>query len=258
MSQPSADDKLYDLIEQISPRLKKPMIKTQHDLGISSNLAAMDQFLNVDGKFIIDAGCGDMSLSRELSKRGARVLAIDPDPIQAAKNQKADTIANVGFAQSGADAIPVESHSVDGVIFSYSLHHVPKELYPAVFKELFRVLNPNGFIYVIEPVASGHLNEVMSLFHDEKAVRQAAQEAIDKLAAPRFKNTSVIEYRIPVQYTSWEEYAEKYASKSYNTNYTERQVRDEKVEKRFLDLGKPIGFKFESPMRVTYLHCVLH
>ncbi len=144
----------------------------QHDLGVSNDLQVIDRFLNVRDSFLVDAGCGNMGLSRALAQRGASVLGIDPDPVQAKKNQQADTVANVGFAQTGADAIPVENSSVDGILFPYSLHHIPANRYPAVFEELFRVLKADGFIYVIEPVASGKLNEVMRLFHDEAQVRQ--------------------------------------------------------------------------------------
>lgn len=198
-----------------------------------------------------------MHLSRALAERGASVLAIDPDPVQANKNQISDVIANVGFAHTGAETIPVDSASIDGVLFPYSLHHVPGSLYRAVFEELFRVLKADGFLYVVEPVASGDLNEVMRLFHDEHEVRQAAQRALEKHAIPFFKKAKIINYRIPVKYESWDAYAHRYAGKSYNTNYTEAQVRDEKVRQRFLELGQPNGFQFETPMRVTYLQGIV-
>lgn len=229
------------------------MIQQHHDIGLCTDLEALDKFLTVDGLFLIDAGCGNMHLSRELAARGARVLAIDPDPVQALKNQQAQTVANVGFAQTGADSIPVESRSVDGVLFPYSLHHIPDDLYPAVFHELHRILKPDGFVYAIEPVAAGNLNEVMRLFHDEQVVREAAQAALDTWGSHYFDELDVITYRIPVQYSSWEEYAARYASKSYNTHYTESDVRADKVRDRFMELGEPTGFSFESPMKVSYL-----
>lgn len=230
-------------------RVSKPVY---HDMGVSTDLAVIDHFLDVKDAFLIDAGCGNMALSRALAQRGASVLGIDPDPVQALKNQAAETIPDVGFAQTGADAIPVENASVDGVLFPYSLHHVPAELYPAVFEELSRVLKPEGFIYAIEPVAAGDLNEVMRLFHDESLVRQQAQEALEVHVIPNFDEVAVIDYRIPLEYSSWEQYASRYAGKSYNTNYTEAQVRADSVRRRFLELGEPRGFHFESPMRVTY------
>ncbi len=184
------------------------------------------------------------------------MLAIDPDPVQAEKNRNAETIANVGFIETGAEAIPVENRSVDGVLFPYSLHHVPAHLYPDVFKELLRILRPTGFIYAMEPVAEGDLNEVMRLFHDEQAVRADAKRALESLAMPLFQQVKVINYRVPVQYNSWEEYASRYAGKSFNADYTEADIRDAAVEARFLALGEPTQFAFESPMQVTYLQGV--
>jgi len=190
------------------------------DYGVCTDLDVVDRCLDLNDKFLIDAGCGNMHLSKAMADRGAHVLAIDPDPIQAKKNNAADIINKVGFAQTGADAIPVENQSVDGVLFGYSLHHVPQNLYTAVFDEVLRILKPDGFLYIIEPVAAGDLNEVTRLFHDEQSVRAQAQSAIDNLAVPRFSDGLVIRYVRPVKYDSWEQFADRYAGKSFNTGYT--------------------------------------
>ncbi len=225
----------------------------KHDLGVSSDLDVIDQFLQPNDQFLIDAGCGNMHLSKALANRGAHVLAIDPDPIQAAKNNAAEITPNVGFAETGADQIPVESQSVDGVLFPYSLHHVPQELHEAVFAECLRILRPDGFVYIMEPVASGELNEVMQLFHDERQVRDAAQRAIDAFGVPNFSQADVIEYSNKVSYDSWDSFAARYAGKSFNTHYTEEQVRAEPVREKFIEVGEHRDFQFESPMRVTWL-----
>ncbi len=223
------------------------------NLGVTTDLDVLDQCLKLADQFVIDAGCGNMHLSKALADRGAHVLAIDPDPIQAEKNRQAKTIANVGFAETGADQIPVENQSVDGVVFSYSLHHVPSDLYPQVFSECLRILKPDGFLYIIEPVASGDLNEVMRLFHDEAQVRAQAQLAIEKHGVPNFASTEVFEYKLAKQYRSWEQFADGYAAKSFNTGYTEAQVRSDAVREKFISLGEPTQFAFESPMRATWL-----
>lgn len=229
------------------------MSTTIKSSGLETDLDVIDRTLNVRGKFLVDAGCGDMSLARQLAERGASVLAIDPDPVQAEKNRHAATIANVGFVEAGAQAIPVESRSVDGVLFPYSLHHVPTELFQAVFDEMLRILKPDGFLYVLEPVAEGDLNEVMRLFHDEALVRAAAQTALDTLAIPRFQHSQVIHYNTPMQFASWDEYAERYVIKSYNDRYTEADVRAEPVRRRFHELGEKNLFRFEVPKKVTFL-----
>lgn len=229
------------------------MNANQQNLGVCTDLDVIDRCLNVSDQFLIDAGCGNMHLSKALAERGAHVLAIDPDPEQAKKNQAADIVTNVGFAETGADQLPVESRSVDGIVFPYSLHHIPDRLYPAVFSEAMRVLKPDGFLYIMEPVASGELNEVMRMFHDEAAVRAAAQAAIETHAAPHFAQIDVIEYRTPVSYDSWEHFAQRYANKTFNNDYTEADIRAEPVRKKFLEVGEPRQFQFESPMRVTWM-----
>lgn len=229
--------------EQISPT----------DIGQKTDLEVIDRYLSIDGRFLVEAGCGNMHLSKELASRGAVVLAIDPDPIQAAKNKQAETIANVGFAEAGADALPVERSQTDGILFPYSLHHIPRDLLGKVFDEAHRVLKDDGFVYVMEPVAAGALNDIMSLFHDEFEVRKSAQQALDEIAIPGFKKTTVVTYHYSVSYKSWEHFVSSYAGKSYNTNYSEEQVRDARVREAFEDIGGPLGYTFDSPMRVTYL-----
>ena len=230
------------------------MTQTTRDLGVTRDIDVIDQLLTVDQQFLVDAGCGNLGLSKALAKRGARVLGIDPDPIQAEINLKADVFPNVGFAHTGATSIPVENASVDGVLFPYSLHHIPAEMYPAVFDELSRILKADGFVYVIEPVAAGDLNEVMRLFHDEADVRADAQHALDTIAIPLFREVSVVTYKLLVEYASWEDFRDKFTGLSYNTaSYTYEQVNNDAVKARFLSMAEAAEFKFEKPMKVTCL-----
>ena len=229
------------------------MAVAETNLDLAEDLEVIEHNLDVRGRFLIDAGCGEMHLSRALAKLGASVLGIDPDPVQARKNREAPITPNLGFVESGADALPVEPHSVNGVFFFNYLHHIPSSLYPAVFSELLRVLRPDGFVYVLEPVAAGDLNEVMRLFHDESRVRADAQLALEQLAMPMFGKVRIINYRTPVPYASWEYYAARYAGKSFNPHYTEADVRAEPVRQRFLELGSNNGLRFEALKKVTWL-----
>ncbi|MBX2880483.1 MAG: class I SAM-dependent methyltransferase [Granulosicoccus sp.] len=229
------------------------MKNNQLDMGLTTHLDVIDRCLEPSGQFIVDAGCGNMWLSRELAARGAAVLAIDPDPIQAEKNRQAETIANVGFTETGAQSIPVENGSVDGVVFPYSLHHVPKSLQSQVFVEMQRILKPHGYLLIIEPVASGTLNDIVKLFHDEYQVRKDAQYAIDSMAVPLFSTVQTIEYQVPRSYKSWDDFVNSYISKSFNSHYTEQEVRSEKVRQRFVELGEPLQYRFEIPVKATYL-----
>lgn len=218
------------------------------DLGTTTHIDAIDQQFSVDGRFLVDVGAGDMSLSRLLAARGASVLAIEPDPVQAEKNRRAEVISNVGFAETTAESIPVEPASVDGVVFKYSLHHIPAEAYAAVFEEVRRILKPDGFLYVTEPVADGPYDQVMRLFHNEKAVRADAQAALDKYATPAFAESDIVCYQTERSFGSWQEFADFYAGLSYNAGYTEAEVRDERVRQAFEHYGKPLDYCFSTPV----------
>jgi len=156
------------------------------DWGYESDIRVMDRLIRFEKRFIVDVGCGAGDLCRVMAKRGAHVLGVEPHPEQAADNKRAPVTPNVGFAQAGAAEIPVEPGSVDGLVFSNSFHHIPQAHYPMVAREMMRVLKPQGFAYVLEPVANGTSQHVMAPFHDETEVRLAAYNALVKEVEPRF------------------------------------------------------------------------
>ena len=221
------------------------------DLGCIKNFEVFERLLSVNGKRVIDAGCGSMTIAKELAARGANVVAIDPDPIQAEKNRNADPLPGIEFIESGADKLPVEDGSVDGVVFGYSLHHIPIELHKDVMSEVIRVLNPDGFLYTIEPMGCP-LNEVMKLFHDEDKERDAAQQSIQNFAAPHFNSIEFVTYHSFTEYESFEAFAEHFCTRSFNSLYTDDDVRNDRVEAEFIKQGAP-DFRFKMPKQVACL-----
>ena len=219
----------------------------------SSDMAELDKLIDVNGLHVIDAGCGSMQFSNRLAERGAQVLAVDPDPIQAKLNREATLKPGVQFVETGADTLPVDAETIDGILFSYSLHHVPAELFPKVFSEAARVLKPGGFFCAMEPVADGELNEVTSLFHDEKQVRAGAQLALDTLGADYFAQAEVVEYCKVVEYPDWDSFADHYSRKSFNTGYTDEDIRKSAVQTLFEKHADKLGNRFLSPMKITCL-----
>jgi ubiquinone/menaquinone biosynthesis C-methylase UbiE len=208
------------------------------DLGCCLNIDVLKRFLSVDGQRILDVGCGAFGFTKLLAEAGARVLGIDPDPIQAEKNRAADPIPNIEFREAGADKLPVADRTLDGVTFGYSLHHVPSELYPRMYDEIFRSLQPGGFLYVIEPTDCDG-NEVLRLFHDEQKVRADAWQSLFEFAVPRFESVDTVTYYSVTQFESWDDYANRYASKSFNSSYTEADVRRDEVRKAYERLAGP-------------------
>lgn len=220
------------------------------DLGCVKNVDVIARFAALRGATVIDAGCGDMAFSQELVSLGANVIAIDPDAAQAVRNLQLPKTAGLKFVEAGAEHLPAEDRSIDGVFFIYSLHHVPQDLYPRVFAEVIRVLKPDGFLYVIEPTGCP-LNDVMRLFHDEEAERAAAQQALQQFAVPAFHRTEVVDYHNLRRFESYEDFARQFSSRTFNAGYTERDIRHPKVQQAFEAAGHP-DYCFIAPKRVMF------
>ena len=221
-----------------------------NDLGCISNADVLQQLVSLEGKRVLDAGCGDLTFTRLLTECGARVIAIDPDAVQAEKNRNADPTPGIKFVESGAEVMPADDKTIDGVFFSYSLHHIPRASYPAVFAEVLRVLKPDGFLYVLEPTDCP-LNQVMKLFHDEDAERAAAWQAVESLRT-EFKSATTVSYYGYRQFESWDDFADTFSNRSFNELYTETDVRRPEVKSAFESHAGP-DFRFQSPKRVMLL-----
>ncbi len=221
------------------------------DLGCTTNAKVIQHFVSLGGKFVIDAGCGDMAFTRQLTNLGARVWAIDPDPVQAELNRAAEPILNIDFIEAGAERLSVPARSVDGIFFAYSLHHIPASLYPEVFGEVQRILKPDGFMIVIEPTDCP-LNDVMNLFHNEDKERAAAQKALRELAVPAFQSAEEVTYHSFSQYDSFDQFADEFSNKSFNKLYSDEDVRQPAVREAFERIGAP-DYRFKSQKRTICL-----
>ena len=142
-----------------------------------------ETFDPVDGKAILDIGCGAGALSKALAAQGAAVTGIDPGPEALAKAREAVPAAR--FEAASAEALPFPDASFDGAVMLNALHHVPD---PArALDEAARVLRAGCRLVVVEPLAEGTFFEALKPIEDETAIRAAAQAAIAAaLAAGRY------------------------------------------------------------------------
>ena len=93
---------------------------------------------------------------RQLAERSAKVLGVEPYPIQAEKNRAAEAVPGLSFVEVPGQALPTDDGFMDGVFFRNSLHHVPREHMGGALAEATRMLKPEtGFLYVLEPMLAG-------------------------------------------------------------------------------------------------------
>lgn len=222
------------------------------DLGDLGDLEALQRIVEeVSGLSLIESGCAAGDTARRLAELGARVLAVEPDELQAEKNRAAPAASGVTFVEAGAQALPAEDASMDGVLFFRSLHHVPRELMDAALGEAARVLKPDGFLYVAEPGMEGSHFTMMRPFNDEFEVRTLAQQALERSARPHFEETTRYVYMQRPRHESFAAMVTKFSSLSYNPIARELIEQDE-VRKNF-EAGKSgDGYVFEQPMLINF------
>ncbi|MGQ9831004.1 MAG: class I SAM-dependent methyltransferase [Thermochromatium sp.] len=211
--------------------------------------------VQVEGRRLLELGCGAAWMTRLLATRlGAlRVTATEVDRIQHQKNLAIQDLPNVEFRLGGAESIADADAIYDGVFLFKSLHHVPVHLMDRAFAEIRRVLVPGGFVYVSEPVYWGPFNEVMRLIHDERRVRTAAYEAIERaVAAGDFIWEHQVFYQSEGVYPSWESFAERFIQVTH-TEHDLDAARLAEIRAAFERHMTPEGARFLKPHRVDLL-----
>jgi len=128
---------------------------------------------------LVDIGCGSGGITRSLARLGALVTGVDPNAsaIETAQSEGGGPTYRVAHAEE----LGLSDTSFDIAIFSNSLHHV--EDMPAALAQAYRIVKPGGRIAVLEPVAPDPFQSVMRFIDDESAVYEAAQKALQALAA---------------------------------------------------------------------------
>jgi ubiquinone/menaquinone biosynthesis C-methylase UbiE len=224
------------------------------DLGELTDIQALGRLVDVDGLSLIDVGCGAGHLARCLAELGAIVLGIEPDPAQAERNRAADPVPNVTLLEAGAEKIPADDQSVDGVMFFRSLHHVPRQLMDAALMEAARVLKPEGFLCVVEPGMDGSHYAMMRPFHDETEARTLAQEALARTAEGLFDSAHCYLYMQHPRHESFDTMVEFFTSLSFN-DITREMIDVPEVHRHFEAARTDDGYVFEQPTLVNvYRH----
>lgn len=107
----------------------------------------LEQVEDVQGKRVLDLGCGTGNLTYHLLRRAGGVRVLGVDPSSEMRKLFADRFAgepDVTVAEGVSTGIPSPDAEFDYVLTSLVLHHVPREEKAACAAELARVLKPGG------------------------------------------------------------------------------------------------------------------
>ena len=120
----------------------------------------------LEGKTVLDVGCGLGYFSVFAAKAGAMVTAID---LKSEMLQAAHMIADLNgvecqFYCAKASKLPVLDNSIDIIAGMLILHHLSRPDIQSAFREIYRVLRDGGRAIFVEPVENSRVfNSIQNL-----------------------------------------------------------------------------------------------
>jgi len=151
-------DEVYNIMSEDYNKLEG--YNPDADLGLGCGLPT--QFAKIKkGDVVIDLGSGagnDAFIARHETGDTGKVIGIDFTPAmieRARNNAEMKGFNNVEFRQGDIENIPVTANAADVIVSNCVLNLVPNK--DGVFKEIFRVLKPDGHFSISDIVLVGEL-----------------------------------------------------------------------------------------------------
>jgi ubiquinone/menaquinone biosynthesis C-methylase UbiE len=132
----------------------------------AANTRLIDRFVRLTalkpGSFVVDLGCGSGIFTYLLRQRRFEVAGLDISPklLGLARRKYPD----LQFDEGDVEALPYKDASVDGVLLSGIVHHLPDGRRCAA--EVMRVLKPKGRFVAFDP---NRANPFMYLYRDRSS-----------------------------------------------------------------------------------------
>lgn len=208
----------------------------------------------VDGRTVLDVGCGDGAFVRALAARHAVAIGVETAAEPLARARAQTPVGGERYVEGVAQALPVADTSADVVVFRHSLHHVPGDALDQALEESARVLRPGGVLYVQEPLAEGPYFELLRLVDDETAARESAHAAIRRAGDRGLREVREVRFDAAVLHAGFEDFRDRVvladAGRAAGFPAHEPQLRE-----RFASLAglSGAGFEFRQPTRVNLL-----
>ena len=119
--------------------------------GLDCQLERLQAFVSLEGKRVLDVGCGlgDLLVTLEAEGSAGFMVGVDPDFEWAREARCRTPSRTVGVGVAVGERLPFPAGSFDGVCSNYVVEHVVD--LDAMLAEMMRVCVPGGWCYINGP-----------------------------------------------------------------------------------------------------------
>lgn len=143
----------------------------------NSELPGISEFFgNLEGKQLLELGCGAGKMSVLLAKSGADVTAFDLSPVSVQKARQMATVndTDIDFAVASGEHLPFANDSFDIIFGKSILHHLIIDLGK---HDIYRVLKKGGLAVFVEPLG---MNPVLTFARKYVPYRHKHPVGVDR------------------------------------------------------------------------------
>jgi ubiquinone/menaquinone biosynthesis C-methylase UbiE len=144
------------LIEQKYADDGPDVVRAYQSLNFGKHLRLLQTHMGLrPGARVLDIGCGTGALLIELAVAGARVVGVDTFEeadgidLEIARARLREQSVDASLLQASAADLPFASNSFDLAVNIGMLEHIPPDVRPGVLREMFRVIRPDGHLFLI-------------------------------------------------------------------------------------------------------------
>src|SRR5215207_499277 len=143
----------------------------------NSELPGISEFFgDLEGKQLLELGCGSGKMAVLLAKSGAKVTAFDLSPVSVVTARDMATVndTDINFAVASGENLPFASDSFDVIFGKSILHHLIIDLGK---HDIYRVLKKGGMAVFVEPLG---MNPVLTFARKYVPYRHKHPVGVDR------------------------------------------------------------------------------